>query len=54
MEFLFYFLCGILYTEIVLIEISLILGITFLTIKSLFLIFEKLNLDNPFIKINKF
>lgn len=54
MEFLFYFLCGILYTEFVLINICLVAGITYLTIKSTFWIFDKLGMEHLAVTVYEF
>lgn len=54
MEFLFYFLCGILYAELILIYICLIVGITYLAIKSTFCIFDKLGMEHPAVTVYEF
>lgn len=54
MEFLFYFLCGILYTELVLIYICLIVGITYFAIKSTFWIFDKFDMEHPAVTVYEF
>ncbi len=54
MEFLFYFIYGILLSEIVMIYILLLLGFLYLIFKFTFWIFEKLEIENPIITIYEF
>lgn len=54
MEFLFYFLCGILYAAFVLINICLVIGITYLAIKYTFWIFEKLGVKHQAVTVYEF
>lgn len=54
MEFLFYYIYGILLSKIIMTYILLILGFLYLTFKFTFWIFEKLKIENPIIAIYKF
>ena len=54
MEFLFYFLCGILYAEMVLICIFLLCVFVYMIFNFTFWIFEKLEIENPIIVIYEF
>lgn len=54
MEFLFYFISGILYAEMILIVVAIILGFMYLSIKFIFWMFDRLGIENPFLVIYEF
>ena len=54
MEFLLCFLCGVLYTEFMLMEIVFAFTVNYIAFKFAFWVFEKLGIENPVIKVYEF
>lgn len=54
MEFLFYFLCGILYSELVIGTIVLVIGFLYCLFKFAFWVFNVFGIENPIMVVYEF